>query len=158
LSTFVDPFKTLILFKKETEYALRGLIYIQSQNSAGRRPGISEIADEIDAPHFYTAKILQRLAKQGYVESTKGKGGGFSFNSAQPDLSLKTIITAIEGDQLFTGCGIGLKECSSENPCPIHEQFAPIRESIEKLVSEETIQSLAEKITSGKETVLSRLK
>lgn len=157
-STFVDPFKTPNLFKKETEYALRGLIYIQSQNSAGRRPGIAEIADEIDAPHFYTAKILQRLAKQGYVESTKGKGGGFSFNAELPDLSLKTIITAIEGNHLFTGCGIGLKECSSENPCPIHDQFAPIRDSIERLVENETIQSLAEKVSTGDDSVLGRRK
>jgi len=35
------------LFKKETEYAIRGLVYIQSQNTCGRRPGIAEIADEI---------------------------------------------------------------------------------------------------------------
>jgi Rrf2 family protein len=146
------------LFKKETEYALRGLIYIQSQNTLGRRPGIAEIADEIDAPQFYTAKILQRLAKQGFVESLKGKGGGFSFNADLPELTLKTIITAIEGDHLFTGCGIGLKECNSDNPCPIHNQFAPIRESIEKLVSDESIQSLAEKVTKGEDTLINRLK
>jgi len=146
------------LFKKETEYALRGLVYIQAQNTKGLRPGIAEIADEIDAPPFYTAKILQRLAKQGFVVSVKGKGGGFSFNADQPELSLKTIINAIEGDHIFTGCGIGLMECSAENPCPIHDQFAPIRDSIDKLVSQETIQSLAEKISTGKETVNSRLK
>jgi Rrf2 family protein len=155
-SIFADPFKTTNLFKKETEYALRGLIYIQAQNSAGRRPGIAEIAEEIDAPYFYTAKILQRLAKQGFVESTKGKGGGFSFNSEQPDLSLKTIITAIEGDHLFIGCGIGLKECSCENPCPIHDQFTPIRDSIERLVESETFQSLAEKVSAGDDSVLGR--
>lgn len=146
------------MFKKETEYALRGLVYIQAQNTKGLRPGIAEIADEIDAPPFYTAKILQRLAKQGFVVSVKGKGGGFSFNADQPELSLKTIINAIEGDHIFTGCGIGLMECSAENPCPIHDQFAPIRDSIDKLVSQETIQSLAEKISTGKETVNSRLK
>lgn len=146
------------MFKKETEYALRGLVYIQSKNTGGHRPGITEIADEIGAPQFYTAKILQRLAKQGFVESMKGKGGGFSFNPKNPDLSLETIIIAIEGDHIFTGCGIGLSECSEENPCPIHEQFAPIRDSIVKLVSEETIQSLAEKINSGKDTLMSRLK
>lgn len=146
------------MFKKETEYALRGLVYIQSQNTDGHRPGITEIANEIGAPHFYTAKILQRLVKQGFVESLKGKGGGFGFDAELPELTLKTIITAIEGDHLFTDCGIGLKACNSENPCPIHDQFAPIRESIDKLVSEESIQSLAEKVTNGKDTFMSRLK
>jgi len=65
------------MFKKETEYALRGLVYIQLQNLNNRKPGVSEIAKEIDAPHFYTAKILQRLVKIGFVSSLKGKNGGF---------------------------------------------------------------------------------
>ncbi|HEY9113506.1 MAG TPA: Rrf2 family transcriptional regulator [Bacteroidales bacterium] len=146
------------MFNKETEYAIRGLVYIQVQNSVGRRPGITEIAEEIAAPHFYTGKILQRLVKLGFVESLKGKGGGFGFNTDLPDLPLKSIITAIEGNNLFTGCGIGLKECSPENPCPMHEKFAPIRKSIEKLVEDETIQSLAANVSSGKETILGRLK
>ncbi len=50
------------MFNKETEYALRGLVYIQLQNSEGKRPGIAEIAVQIDAPHFYTAKILQSVS------------------------------------------------------------------------------------------------
>ncbi|MBK7175047.1 MAG: Rrf2 family transcriptional regulator [Bacteroidales bacterium] len=65
------------MFNKETEYALRGLVYIQMQNTDGKRPGIAEISEQIDAPYFYTAKILQRLVRQGFVKSQKGKGGGF---------------------------------------------------------------------------------
>ena len=45
------------MFNKETEYALRGLVYIQLQNTNGRRPGIVEIAKEIEAP-------LQRSERQ----------------------------------------------------------------------------------------------
>lgn len=146
------------MFNKETEYAIRGLVYIQVQNSVGRRPGIAEIAEEIAAPHFYTGKILQRLVKLGFVESLKGKGGGFGFNPQKPELSLKTVVTAIEGTQLFEGCGIGLKECNHEKPCPIHNKFAPIRDSLEELVSEETIQSLAIKVSAGNPSLMIYLK
>lgn len=146
------------LFKKETEYALRGLVYIQLQNLRGRRPGIAEIAREIDAPYHYTGKIFQRLARHGFVESAKGKGGGFYFDADRPELPLKTIISAIEGDSLFTGCGIGLKACDNDNPCPIHHEFAPIRDAINSLVSGETIQNLAGKIAAGENTLLARLK
>ena len=51
-----------------------------------------------------------------------------------------------EGDRTISGCGFGLKHCDGENPCPMHEQYAEIRNAIEKLVSTETIQSLAKKI------------
>ena len=65
------------MFNKETEYALRGLVYIQLQNLSNRKPGVAEIAEEIEAPHFFTAKILQRLVRNGFVVSLKGKSGGF---------------------------------------------------------------------------------
>lgn len=133
------------MFNKETEYALRSLVYIQFQNNHQLRPGIGEIAKEIEAPQPYTAKILQRMVRLGFVSSVKGKGGGFFFDETKPELTLKELIVSTEGGKLFDGCGFGMKKCDYDNPCPLHEQYGPIRESINKLVSEETIQSLAKK-------------
>lgn len=131
------------MFKKETEYALRGMVYIQLQNLKERRPGVAEIAHEIEAPYFFTAKIFQRLAKQGFVRSVKGKGGGFFLDPSRQDLPLKELIIAIEGEELFVGCGFGLKNCDEKNPCPLHHQYGIIRDQINTLVNSETIQSLA---------------
>lgn len=131
------------MFKKETEYALRGMVYIQLQNLKDHRPGVAEIAQEIEAPFFYTAKIFQRLVKIGFVRSLKGKGGGFFLDQAKKDLPLKELIIAIEGEELFVGCGFGLKNCDEKNPCPLHVRYATIRDEINLLVSSETIQSLA---------------
>ena len=145
------------VFKKETEYALRALVYIQLQNTKERRPGIAEIASEIETPQSFTAKILQRLVKQGFVESLKGINGGFFFNPAKENLPLKKVIVSIEGDSLFSGCGFGLIHCDENNPCPLHFSYAPIREAINNLVSNETIQSLANKYKADGKMILSRL-
>jgi Rrf2 family protein len=134
------------MFNKETEYALRGLVYIKLQNLKKRRPGTSEVAKKIEAPPFYTAKILQRLVRFGFLKSIKGKGGGFFFDPDKPDLPLIKLISATEGERSFSGCGLGLKQCDANNPCPLHEKYAVVRESINKLISEETVQSLAEKV------------
>jgi Rrf2 family protein len=143
------------MFNKETEYALRGLVYIKLQNLKDRRPGTIEIAKEIGAPQFFTAKILQRLVRSGFVESAKGKGGGFFFDENKTDLPLIKLISATEGDRSFSGCGFGLKNCDENSPCPLHEKYAPIRDAINRLVSEETVQSLAEKVNK-KEFILQR--
>ena len=134
------------MFNKETEYALRGLIYIKLQNLKGRRPGTAEVSKEIEAPPFFTAKILQRLVRSGLLQSLKGKGGGFFFDPEKPDLQLIKLVSATEGDRAFTGCGIGLKNCDNASPCPLHDKYAPVRESISNLLTEETVQSLAEKV------------
>jgi Rrf2 family protein len=135
----------LKMFNKETEYALRSLVYIQIQNFKGRRPGIIEIAKEIEAPQFFTAKILQRLVKNGFVQSLKGKGGGFYFDENKAELTMRELIITTEGDKMFTGCGFGLKHCDEQNPCPMHVRYAPIRKTINELMQSETIQSLARK-------------
>ena len=134
------------MFNKETEYALRGLVYIKVQNLRQRRPGTTEVAREIDAPPFYTAKILQRLVRTGFLKSFKGKGGGFYFEQGKPELPIARLIEATEGDRSFSGCGFGLKECNPENPCPLHDRYISVRESVNRLVSEETVESLAQKV------------
>ncbi|WP_372773859.1 Rrf2 family transcriptional regulator [Mangrovibacterium sp.] len=144
------------MFKKETEYALRGLVYIQSQNQNDRRPGISEISTEVETPPHFMAKILQRMVRLGFIESTKGKNGGYSIHPAHPALSLKQVITAIEGNTLFEGCGFGLKHCDENNPCPLHFSYAPIRDALNTLVESETIQSLAGNHSSTLDLVFSR--
>lgn len=134
------------MFNKETEYALRGLVYIQSQNSIQRRPGVAEIAKEVEAPSFFIAKILQRLVKQGVLLSAKGKGGGFYFEEGKADFSIRELVSITGGTKIIHECGFGLKQCDCEHPCPLHEQYKPIREAIDQLLSTETIQSLSEKL------------
>jgi Rrf2 family protein len=148
--------KKVIVFKKETEYALRSLVYIQMQNQLGKRPGVVEISAETDTPPPFTAKILQRMVRMGFLESMKGKNGGYYFNSEKPAVPLKDLIIAIEGKKIFTGCGFGLSQCDENNPCPLHDAYSSIRDAIDQLLSLETIQNLARK--DNPERALSRLK
>jgi Rrf2 family protein len=135
------------MFSKETEYALRALVYIRAQNNSGRRPGLTEIAVEIEAPHYFTAKILQRLVRNGAVNSLKGKGGGFYFDDDKSDITIKELVEMTGGSKIINGCGFGLKHCDEGNPCPLHEKYAPIRDAINHLIDNETIGSLAARST-----------
>ena len=143
------------MLTKSTEYAIRALVYVQLQNWKQMRPGVPEIAREIEAPTAFTAKILHDLTSRGVLESMKGRGGGFFFPRNQSDLSLYQVIMVMEGDKLFTKCGFGLKNCSDSNPCPLHDQYESLREGLLRMAHTETISSLAEKISSGR-AVLNR--
>jgi Rrf2 family protein len=136
------------MFNKETEYALQSLVYIQGQNLKNHRPGVEEIASGIDAPRFFIAKILHRLVKTGILLSLKGKGGGFFFDKSMPSVKIREVVNLIEGSKIVSGCIFGLRQCSCDNPCPLHDRYAPIRQSIERLLVTETINSLAEKYYS----------
>ena len=144
------------MLSKSTEYATRALIFVQLQNWMGKRPGVLEIANEIESPTAFTAKILHILTTHKLLNSLKGRGGGFFFTDNQAELTVYEIILVMEGDALFTECGMGLSNCSDENPCPLHDQYEKIRAQLLMLVKTETISSLATKIQDG-QAVLNRI-
>lgn len=144
------------MFSKACEYGIRAIIYILSQNSKGKKLGIKDICKEIDAPEFFTAKILQSLVKQGVMSSTKGPNGGFYVEKEQENLTLLDLVKAIDGNQIFEGCGLGLKDCSENNPCPIHYQFKSIRDQLRDMLDTCTIKDLAADLEKGT-VFLSRL-
>jgi len=142
---------------KTSEYAIRALVFIYMQNQAGKRPGFREIAEKTNSPEQFTAKILQKLAREQLVFSAKGRGGGFFFDQPVVPLNLYDVIRVLEGESFFSKCGFGLEQCNCENPCPMHDEYSPVREGFFKLVKNVTIQSLAYKIYDQK-GVLTRSK
>jgi Rrf2 family protein len=137
------------MLTKSTEYAIRALVYVQLQNWKEMHPGVAEIAQEIEAPTAFTAKILHILTSRNILKSMKGRGGGFFFTDNQSDVSLYQIILLMEGNSLFTKCGFGLKNCSDVNPCPLHDRFDSLRTDLLEMAHSETVDSLAKKIGQG---------
>jgi len=134
------------MFSKTCEYAIRALIYIAQQTKDGSRIGIKLIAKGIDSPEYFIAKILQDLSRKGYVQSAKGPNGGFYLSEQNKKTSLLEIVREMDGNKLFEGCGLGLKECSSEHPCPIHDQYKYVKEKINLILETSIISDMAEKL------------
>jgi len=144
------------MFSKACEYGVRAVIYIWSHSKEEKKLGVKEICKEIDAPEYFTAKVLQSLAKQGIISSTKGPNGGFFIDKDQEELRLIDLVIAIDGNGIFEGCGLGLKLCSEENPCPIHNEFKDVRDRLSKMLTKMTLKDLSEEVNNGNAT-LSRI-
>lgn len=141
------------MFSKACEYGIRAVIFICSQNKYGKKLGVKDICKEIDAPEFFTAKVLQSLARKNIISSSKGPTGGFFISPEQEKLKAIDLVIAIDGDKIFRGCALGLKHCSESNPCPIHNQFKVIRESLTQMLTDKTIEELAEEVENGQATL-----
>ena len=142
------------MFSKACEYAVLATIYIASETRQENRVGIEEICNHIRAPRHFTAKILQALTRRGLVGSQKGAGGGFFMNFEQRQKSLRDIVEAIDGNGLFIGCGLGLKQCSETRPCPIHHQFRDIRTRLTQMMEGTTVDDMAEKLKRGESVLI----
>ena len=87
------------MFSKACEYGIRAAVYVALQSLDGRRVSVNEIAEEIDSPIAFTAKILQQLSRSKVIHSVKGPTGGFELDRTEMDtVKLSMIVHAIDGD------------------------------------------------------------
>jgi len=137
------------MFSKTCEYAIRAVIFIAQKSQDGERVSIKTIASGIDSPEHFIAKILQDLSRRGLVQSMKGPNGGFFLNEASRKLTLSDIVKAVDGNQIFVGCALGLKNCSEKEPCPLHHQFKAIRNQIQMMLQSTRVGELSEDLDLG---------
>lgn len=135
------------MFSKACEYGIRAMTFIASESAKGRRVSLKEIAEEIDSPSAFTAKILQQLSKNLLLDSSKGPSGGFIIPEHNLDgINLQQIVFAIDGDAIYNGCGLGLKQCSEKEPCPVHHEFKRVRDDLKKMLVSTSVRDLANKL------------
>ena len=131
------------MFSKSCEYGLRATIYIAQQTTLNNKVHLNTIAQEIGSPQPFTAKVLQLLAKNNIVKAIKGPHGGFLIDEKNlKTLLLSDIVNAIDGNKIYTGCGLGLKQCDANSPCPLHDNFIAIRENLKTMLESTTLKSL----------------
>ncbi len=138
------------MFSKACEYGIRAVIYIANQSLNGNKVSLKDVAKEIASPEAYTSKILQLLSKKEVIKSEKGPSGGFLMDkNSINQINLSQVVNAIDGEELFSACGLGLKKCNEKTPCPVHDQFKEIREKLKYMLDSTTIISLAIDVNNG---------
>ena len=138
------------MFSKACEYGIKAVLHISMHSLNNERISLKEIASEIASPEAFTAKILQKLARDGVVDSTKGPNGGFQIQKHRiNEIKLIDIVRSIDGDEIFTRCGLGLEECNAAKPCPVHNEFAKVRDDLRSMLSDMSIYDLATGLEVG---------
>ncbi len=138
------------MFSKACEYGIRSLIFITAKSNNGERVNLTDISKEIDSPPAFTAKVLQKLVKGSIIKSVKGPKGGFCISESTIETAtLADVVILIDGDEIFTGCGLGLKVCNALKPCPLHYKFKSIRDDLKQMLQKTKLKDLAEQLENG---------
>jgi len=138
------------MFSKTCEYGIKATSHIAYQSQTGKRVSLKDIAEAIDSPVAFTAKIMQQLSKVGIVDSVKGPNGGFEIPLSKLDtVTLSDIVTAIDGNSIYVDCGLGLKACNEDKPCPVHHQFKFVRNNLRHMLETTRVRDLANGLHEG---------
>jgi len=139
------------MFSKSTEYALRAIIYLAQKSSPEQKIGITELAEAIDSPKSFTAKILQKLTRdQVLISSITGPNGGFYLTDEAKKKSLLHVLDLLDEEEVISGCILGLHECSEKNPCPMHVQYKKIKPLLIEMLDRKSIAELAKEMKDPK--------
>jgi len=134
------------MLSSSCKYGIRAVTYIASKAKDGGKIGIRQISKDLNLPTPFLAKILQLLAKQKILSSTKGPHGGFALLKDPKKITLLDIINTIDGNDLLENCIIHNTTCSCVGEekliCPMHDEYAKLRGNLVRLFSTKTIYGL----------------
>jgi len=134
------------MLSNSCRYGIRAVIYIASQPDSAGKTGIKKISSDLGLPTPFLAKILQQLAKQKILSSSKGPHGGFSLLKDPRKITLLDIVNTIDGHDVFTHCVMHNGMCSgvenSQKKCPLHDDYEKPRAELINLFSNKTIYDL----------------
>ncbi len=88
------------------------------------------------------------------MNSIKGPNGGFCMNEAQMNKPVLDIVLLMDGDGLLNNCALGLEQCSSQNPCPMHHEYQKIKLGIKNMLENNTILDFNKLVLSKKAVLL----
>ena len=126
---------------RQVDYAIRCLVYLTRTRDRLATKG--EIAKAASAPDLFVAKILQRLARAGLVNSTRGVHGGFVLARDPATLSLLDVIEITQEQVAPRPCVLDPHACAFVQSCPVHPVWMKIHRATQRELRKISFASLA---------------
>ncbi len=146
------------MLSNSCRYGIRAVIYLASQPAGNAKTGIKQISNDLDLPTPFLAKILQQLAKQKILSSSKGPHGGFALLKDPRQITLLDIVNTIDGYDTFTNCVMYKGTCEGVSGemkiCPLHDDYEKTRSELISLFSKKTIYELVNKAVNSEIIVI----
>ena len=132
-----------MIYSRSAEYAIRALVQLAAL-PAGEYAMAKNIAAEGNIPAHFLAKILQDLARDGFLKSNKGPHGGFRLSLPAEDISMLRIVEAVDGAGRYDRCIGGSPECNDRAACGMHDSWKALRSRIIDYLGGTSIADLAQ--------------
>ncbi|HED11360.1 MAG TPA: Rrf2 family transcriptional regulator [Caldithrix abyssi] len=133
------------MLSNTTVYGLRAMIHLANSNQ-DQYISISKMSEELKISFHFLTKILQKLTQNKLLVSYRGPKGGVRLSKKPEDISIYEIVIILETRPMFTECILGIPGCEDDAPCPLHEEWRPLRLQIEHQFRTTSLAHLADKL------------
>ena len=125
-----------------SQYALRALTHIASMPE-GSTVLSRDLAGATHVPPNYLSKVLLTLRNAGFLQSTRGAGGGYRLNRRADTIYLIDVVELFEGSKAKPTCLLNQRPCSDETPCNAHRVWRELSMVYNGFLVTTTLASLA---------------
>jgi Rrf2 family protein len=134
---------------KRSEYALRALIDLGIAQASGRPLlQIGELARQENLPIKFLEAILVELKTLGYLDSKRGKAGGYLLKKPMDTIKIGTVVRDLEGPLAPIGCvSQNFYErcsCPDEAHCGLRMLMMDVRNAIANILDQHTLAETVE--------------
>jgi Rrf2 family iron-sulfur cluster assembly transcriptional regulator len=134
-----------MIFSRSAEYAIRALTLL-GLHTAEDPVMVKDLAAEGQIPAQFLAKILQDLARAGFLKSSKGPRGGFRLAFPAAEIPLMKIVEAVDGPGKYQRCIAGHAECHERAQCAMHDSWSPLQARIVEYLQGTSVADLAKSL------------
>lgn len=129
-----------------TDYAFRMVLHLATLPHGTIING-QTLAEKENIPQRFLLKIMRSLSAAGIVRSYRGVDGGFALEMPAKDITLLTVIEAMEGPVAIHRCLAERSACTKfcSHDCPVHEALGDIQDQMVAALVKVDFETLAVK-------------
>jgi FeS assembly SUF system regulator len=131
----------MLKLTKKADYGLIALkhLAVHGPDSSSAK----EIAETYGIPLPLLSKILQKLAKNGFLQSEHGTNGGYKLARDARDITALEVIRAIDGPIFLTACFTEHGYCCHTDKCIVRDPLQKVHEGILRLLGNISIGDMS---------------
>ncbi len=139
----------MLKLTRKTEYALMALDQLSLPEASGVTK-VREIADNCGIPFPVLAKVMQHMARKGFVEPVQGAQGGYRLKAQLADVSLWQFLERMEGPLGIVDCAsLGEDECTRAESCSIRSPMRVIDHTIKAVLTDLSLEQVVRPYARG---------
>ncbi len=125
---------------KRSDYAIRAMLALTMAPDG--LLSSRKIAEEMSIPPRFLPQIMGDLTRAALVEAHPGRAGGYRLAKDASEVTLLTVIEAVEGDPHRQVCVMRGTACGQDGECGVHDVFYAAEHAILDQLSAKTLRTI----------------
>lgn len=130
----------------KARYGLRILLDVAMNETHARPRTIKEIADAQDISEKFISRIVVTLRQKGMIRSARGKLGGFRLAKAPADITLLSVIEALQGPISLVDCVTDAQACGRARACAARSVWTDVNTAVRTALQGITLENVLARV------------